>query len=71
MSPMPPKPLPVAAGAALGLLRAGRETQPCRGVLEHGAGFGPGCVVAEKSIKNKSCESAARAVAIVPVSGRL
>lgn len=71
VSPMPPKPLPVAAGAALGLLRAGRETQPCRGVLEHGAGFGPGCVVAEKSIKNKSCESAARAVAIVPVSGRL
>lgn len=71
VSPMPPKPLPVAAGAALGLLRAGRESQPCRGVLEHGAGFGPGCVVAEKSIKNKSCESAARAVAIVPVSGRL
>lgn len=58
--------------ACLGLLRSsGRETQPCCGVLERGAGFGPGCVVAEKSIKNKSSESAAGAVAIAPVSGRL
>lgn len=71
MSPVPPMPQPVAAGAALGLLRAGRETQPRCGVLEHGVGFGPGRVVAEKSIKNKSSESAAGAVAITPVSGRL
>lgn len=57
--------------ACQGGSRAGGSAPLCRGVSEHGAGFGLGCVVAEKSIKNKSSESAARAAAIAPESGRL
>lgn len=61
----------VVPSACRGGSRAGGSASLCRGVSEHGAGFGLGCVVAEKSIKNKSSESAAGAAAIAPESGRL